>query len=162
MVKIANRDEILEKLTELLKQFDIDRNQYQTDVYLYLDEGNNARLDTFVNVGGNSWLDDDHYTIYTDKEHYDDDISLFISSPEGFAEVLEISFDDFEKEVKAYHGLEPDEDISDIDAYEYICSNEKYHSKIEDYRTDAIMNDCNGEYHNAAEEILTAFEKSEL
>lgn len=158
---IANRDEILEKLTELLKQFDIDRNQYQTDVYLYLDEGNNARLDTFVNVGGNSWLDDDHYTIYTDKEHYDDDISSYVYETSDFADLLGISFDDFEKEVKSYHELEDDEVISYDDAYTYICSNEDYRNKIEHLRIEEIKNDYNAEYQEKAEEILTVFEREE-
>ena len=66
MLTIKNREEIVDKLVDMLVQFDKDCNSYQTDVYLYYDKENqSAELDTFVNVGGNSWLNDDHYTIYS-------------------------------------------------------------------------------------------------
>ena len=71
-ITIINHDQIIEQLSELLRQFDVKLNRYQTDVYMYVRENGFAELDTFVNVGGNSWLDDDHITIYSDCEHYDD------------------------------------------------------------------------------------------
>ena len=74
---IKNREQIIDELVEMLIQFDLDCNQYDTDVYLYLDDEGNAELDTFVNPGGNGWLDDDHYTIYTDKQRYEDVISNY-------------------------------------------------------------------------------------
>ena len=78
-IEIKNYDEIRENLADMLVQFDKDANtDYQTDVYLYYDEKEKtARLDTFVNVGGNSWLNDDHKTIYTDKEHYNSGLKDF-------------------------------------------------------------------------------------
>lgn len=68
---ISNYDQILEELTNLLIDFDLDQNEYQTDVYLYIGEDGKARLDTFINVGGDSWLNDDHITIYCDRPHYE-------------------------------------------------------------------------------------------
>lgn len=68
MLKLKNHEAVLEALIEQIKEFQIDLNGYQTDVYLYVNEGNGT-IDTFTNVGGNSWLDDDHFTIYSDKEH---------------------------------------------------------------------------------------------
>ena len=158
MMEIANRDEILDELIELLMKFDIERNHYQTDVYLYLDENNNARLETFVNVGGNSWLDDDHYTIYTDKEHYDDDIRSYVCNTDDFAYFLDIPYEDFEKEVKAYSDIEEDDDILYEDAYDYVCSKEEYYKKIDDIYINKIINEHNDEYYEKAEEILTDFE----
>ena len=62
---IKNRIEVVQQLAELLRKFDIELNQYDTDVYLYYNsESQTATLDTFVNVSGREWLDDDHYTIY--------------------------------------------------------------------------------------------------
>ena len=72
--EIRNREEVVDELTELIMQFERDHNPFQTDVYMYIGEDGNATLNTFINVGGNSWLDDDHITIYRDKPHYDDPI----------------------------------------------------------------------------------------
>lgn len=45
-------------------------NNYCTDVYAYYDEDTKeVTLDTFVNPGGNSWLNDNHYMIYRDEQH---------------------------------------------------------------------------------------------
>lgn len=71
---INNREEIVEKLAEMLVSFAKARNLYQTDVYLYYDVATcTASLGTYDNIGGNSWLDDDHYTIYIDHPHYNND-----------------------------------------------------------------------------------------
>ena len=78
MRTLKNREAIVAKLAEMLKKFDLELNRYNTDVYLYYDkEKQTAELDTFINVGGNSWLNDDHYTIYTDREHYETDFDIF-------------------------------------------------------------------------------------
>ena len=61
MRTLKNREAIVEELAEMLKKFDMQLNAYQTDVYLYYDEEKQtAELDTFINVGGRSWLNDDH------------------------------------------------------------------------------------------------------
>ena len=74
IININNREEIVEQLAEMLVSFAKARNLYQTDVYLYYDEATcTASLDKYENVGGNSWLDDAHYTIYIDRPHYDDE-----------------------------------------------------------------------------------------
>lgn len=68
MLRLKNHDEVYEALVEQLKEFAITKNKYQTDIYLYVKDGNGT-VYTFTNVGGNSWLNDDHTTIYSDKEH---------------------------------------------------------------------------------------------
>ncbi len=74
-MNIKNRAEVLAQLVEILKDFDKCMNEYQTDVYAYYNDATETvELDTFVNVGGNSWLNDDHITIYTDTE-YDHDMT---------------------------------------------------------------------------------------
>lgn len=78
MRTLKNREAIVEELAEMLKKFDMQLNAYQTDVYLYYDEEKQtAELDTFINVGGRSWLNDDHCTIYADCEHYETDFDFF-------------------------------------------------------------------------------------
>ncbi len=71
-MKIANYENIVAELVDMLAEFDALHDDYQTDIYMYVDENNNATLYEFVNPGGNSWLDDDHIFLYADKPHYED------------------------------------------------------------------------------------------
>lgn len=68
---LNNYDEVREALIESIADLETRKNRYQTDIYLYIDENGHGTIDTFANVGGNSWLNDDHITIYTDREHYE-------------------------------------------------------------------------------------------
>ena len=109
---VANFNELNDELIELFKQFDKDFNQYDTDVYLYYDaDTNTAELDTFVNPGGNSWIQDDHYTIYTDKQHYDDFMDWYDGDLDLIADVLGTTVDELYKEVA--YALEISEDELD-------------------------------------------------
>lgn len=155
MKDIINREIIIEELADMLKQFDIDRNSYQTDVYMYVDEDGNASLDTFTNVGGNSWLDDDHYCIYNDKEHYEGVLDVF-QTIEEFANALEISVEELIKKTAEYREI----DIEDVDYYEVqIYVNEEHIKKIteayEEYYLDEI------DYMSAAEEIFSKWESQQ-
>lgn len=154
---IKNYDEVVTALAALLMQFDKDLNQYQTDVYLYYnEEEQTAELDTFVNVGGNSWLNDDHYTIYTDKEHYTDRFGDYFQTEQEFADALEMSFDDLSEAVRHYFEIEDDDELTFDDFRQYICKNghlcEKcmaaYENSLEDYSEN---------YTHNATEILDNF-----
>ena len=65
MCEIKNRDDVIKKVSELLKEHEGVR--YQEDIYLYLDNGI-GRVETFFNPDGNSWLDDDHIDSHAMKE----------------------------------------------------------------------------------------------
>lgn len=145
--------------------FDKECNQYQTDVYLYFDrDTNNATLDTFVNVGGNSWLNDDHYTIYCDREHYGDWNDYYCNYGD-FARGLNMDLEDFDKEVIAYLIREEEIDNDEIDdykiewydAYRYVNSREYYTEKLIAACEDAI-DEQRAEYAEQATEI---FEREE-
>ena len=160
--EIVNRDAIVEQLTELLMKFDKECNQYQTDVYLCFDrDTNTATLDTFVNVGGNSWLNDDHYTIYCDREHHEDWSNHYCNNGD-FAWGLDMSVEDFNKEVFDFLDLDDDEradyDIEWCDKYEYVKSRHDYCEKLiavyEDY-----IDEQRAEYAERAEEIFDRVEK---
>lgn len=158
---ITNREEIVEQLTEMLMQFDKDCNQYQTDIYLYYDaENQTAELDTFVNVGGNSWLNDDHYTIYSDREHYDDGIFSWIQDKTEFADLLEIPVEQLEKETRDYnhYDVDDDEELEYCDYREYIKSNDEYMEKLTEAYNDSLE-DYLSDYTEKAEYILDEFEK---
>lgn len=162
MKEIKNREELVEQLTETLMDFAKDCNQYQTDVYLYYDEETQtAQLDTFVNVGGNSWLNDEHYTIYRDKEHYEN-WSDYYCNDGDFAWGLDMSNDDFEKEVIEYldldEGDKEDYQIQYIDAYNYIKTREDYMDKlIEVYKK--TIDEARADYAEQAELIISEWEE---
>lgn len=162
MKAIKNREALVEQLTEMLMDFAKDCNQYQTDVYLYYDEETRtATLDTFINVGGNSWLDDDHYTIYRDTEHYES-WSDYYCNDGDFAWGLDISNDDFEKKVIEYLDLDDDEkedyQIQYIDAYNYVVSREDYMDKLIEVYKESI-DENRADYVEQAERIISAWEE---
>lgn len=156
-MNIKNREQIIEQLTEMLIQFDKDMNKYQTDIYLYYNkETQTAELNTFVNVGGNSWLDDDHYTIYSDKEHYETVWNWFNNSTE-IADVLEYSkYTEFDYDVRQALGIEADEEIAWEDYIAYVESNDDYMEKIFAACKEYI-DDMRSEYTEKAEEIMKRF-----
>ena len=155
---VKNFDQINDELIELFKQFDKDFNQYDTDVYLYYDEDTNtAELDTFVNPGGNSWIQDDHYTIYTDKQHYDSYMDWYDGDLSVIADCLNTTADTLYEEAANY--LEEDIDyLDDIDVIKYIESNDKYSEILYDIYCDAIDNDYNSEYADKAREVWDKFD----
>lgn len=71
-MKINNYDAIIEELTTMLLNLDVDQNDFQIDIYIYVRDDGDAYLYQFENPGGNSWLNDDHIILYEDKPHYDD------------------------------------------------------------------------------------------
>lgn len=162
---IKNREEILEQLTDMLIQFDKDCNNYQTDVYLYYDEENQtAQLDTFVNVGGNSWLNDDHYTIYSDREHFSDMWDWF-NNAEEIADALEIPVEQFRKEVISFLEIGDDEaEDFELDYYEarrYAKTKDDYMEKLFAVYCESI-DELRPDYIIEAEEFLSRFEEENL
>ena len=160
-LNIKNREEIIEQLAEMLLQFDKDENNYQTDVYLYYDEEQQtAELDTFVNIGGNSWLDDDHYTIYTDKEHYSG-IWDYYQSVEELAEYSGIPLDDLRNKIIASFELDGDEaaeyELDYYDVREYLRQNDKAMEKLTAAYYEALE-DLQPEYIYKANEIMDNFD----
>lgn len=156
-MNIKNHEQIIEQLTEMLMKFDKDMNRYQTDVYLYYNKENQtAELGTFVNVGGNSWLDDDHYTIYSDKEHYETVWDWFNDSTE-IADVLEYpTYTEFDYDVRQALEMEEDEDIAWEDYIIYVKSNDEYVEKIFAAYKECI-DDMRSKYMEKAEEIMKQF-----
>lgn len=142
-MQIVNYEEITAELAGMLRQFDIDLNKYQTDVYLYIDDAGRGTLDLFVNVGGNSWIDDDHYTIYSDKQHYNTIFDCF-DNPGDLLEAAGITAADISPDELSYYDIEC-----------YI----KEHSDLYD-KVNAAYIDClpdSGEYDEAADRILQDF-----
>lgn len=159
-MNIKNKEAIIEELAEMLIQFDKDCNRYQTDVYLYYDEENQtAELDTFVNVGGNSWLDDDHYTIYRDKEHYESFWNWYQDGTE-FADVLEIPNTELEYETRQYHKYDKDTELDWRDFRDYLKSVDEYAEKLRQAYNDYI-DEIRSDYEEKADDIMRQFEEED-
>lgn len=162
MKELKNRGEIVEQLTETLMDFAKDLNKYQTDVYLYYDEETQtAELDTFVNVGGNSWLNDDHYTIYRDPEHYDDWTDYYTENEE-FASGLDMDWKTLEAETKDYLELDEDEkedyQVEYFEVRNYIKSREDYSDKLISVY-ESYIDETRPEYAEEAERIISEWEE---
>ena len=156
---IKNRDKLVEEMSEMLLRFDEECNNYHTDVYFYYDdETQTATLDTFVNVGGNSWLDDDHITIYTDNPHYDDGAYSWYQSEQEFADTLGISLEQLYSETRAYHKLDDDEEVEYYEIERYIQNNEEYDDKITESYSEHLKQNFADEYASRAEEIISDVE----
>ena len=107
-MKLNNYPEIVNEMVKMMIEFDRECNKYQTDVYLYVDENGNGTLEQFVNVGGNSWLNDDHITVWRDQEHCDDLVDTF-GDAEGLCEYVGITIEEARKEAMAKYDVEEDE-----------------------------------------------------
>ena len=162
---IKNREQIIDELVEMLIQFDLDCNSYDTDVYLYLDDDGNAELDTFVNPGGNSWLDDDHYTIYTDKQRYDDVISNYWTTTDELADALNIPVEQLIQEACDFENEDYDEDEDTQEyywtVYHYINDSSyenDYCNRLLEMYEDLLRTDYINDYYDHAEIIIDRFE----
>ena len=156
---IKNREQVIEQLAEILMQLAKECHRYQTDIYMYIDENGNGSLNTFVNVGGNSWLDDDHYTIYSDKEHFDAYNGYYNDADtEFFAEICGFPVDQLEKETCEYLGWDADDEVDSSDVYKY-CTN-TYWEQLQAAYEDAI-DEYSSEYYENAEIIFSNFEEDQ-
>lgn len=80
---IRNFAEVKKHLADIIVGFERQLNDYQTDVYGYLNNDGTIRLETFINVGGNSWKNDNHILVYSDYEHTDDMMSNLSNGCDG-------------------------------------------------------------------------------
>ena len=158
---INNYDEVVEELSEIMRNFDKERNPYHTDVYIYFDDSMNGTLDTFTNVGNNSWLDDDHYVLYTDNPHYDDDNFSAFQTIQDLADALGMSEDELiEQAYMASDLAEDGYDISDVDysdVREYIKHNDELSDRLTDAYCDYIDDSFYDDYIPMAQLVVDTF-----
>lgn len=130
---IKNREEIIEQLVQMIKKLEIECNLYQTDIYAYYDkETGIVTLDEYMNVGGNSWRNDDHFVVYIDKQHYETVLDFYFESINDIADALDMTERELFEETKKYSRyINEDAPIEDIEDYHLeIC---KYVKSIGSY-----------------------------
>ena len=129
-------------------------------MYLYYDrEKETAKLDTYVNVGNNSMLNDDHHVIYTDEPHNYDMWDEY-ESVYDLASSIDISEEKLVEETRQY--LEEDEDFEPdfFDVKKYIETNDTYLEKLSSSYEKFLDNFCDEErktYERKAYEIIDDF-----
>lgn len=155
--KFKNHDAIVEELAEAIMNFDKERNtNYETDVYMYIENGS-AKLSFFQNVGGNSWIPDEHFTIYTDKWGDGDLFSQIDDSERFISDALEMATDEVRAETAKYFESDIEEiDISDIEKW----AEENYSQKLTDCFNEFYIDEYRAEYLERAENIICDFEES--
>lgn len=155
-MEIRNYNEVLETLIALLKEFDKNLNTYQIDVYLYYnEETQEVKVDTFVNVGGNSWINDNHYTAYSDREHYNSFLEYF-ESVDDIAFILDTTKEELAKATAECYEYEL-EYVDDCDIRRFVEENPEYHDILFDYYASEIETCYNYYYTEQAETMLDAF-----
>lgn len=155
---VININDLVSELAVILRKFEIDLNPYQTDVYFYYDPDTKiGRLETFINVGGHSWINDDHVTIYRDEPHYMNVYDYFDSILE-FADALEISENDLIKVVRKFKDFGINFPVDRRDIIDYIKSDDKLVNKLTAFYVSYYVDDCNVEFLSKAQEILSGIE----
>lgn len=155
---VININDLVSELAEILRKFGIDLNPYQTDVYFYYDaDAKIGRLETFINVGGHSWINDNHVIIYRDLPNYDDVYDYFNDISE-FADALEISENDLIKAVRKFKDFGVNFPVDRRDIIDYIKSDDKLVDKLTAFYISYYVDDYNVEFLSKAQEILSSIE----
>lgn len=159
---LKNADALRDEFVDMLMNFDKRPNEYQTDVYLYVNEDDTGELYEFINVGGNSWLDDDHYTLYSDKQHYEDVLDWYQDEYE-IADALGKTEDELKEEALVALDLQDDYSIDEIgytDVMKYVETNEEYMDILYDAYDD-VIDGMRSEYEDKADDIIDYFNQME-
>lgn len=157
MAKISNYNAVLEELVSMMMEHDRDHTPYQEDVYLYIEDGEGS-LYLFANVGGNSWLDDDHITVMQLREDLTD-WSDFVPNLGDIATVLGWSVVSLKERAAAWHcesGWQYDAcDMDYHDIRNFIEANPVLMNQITEAENDYIE-DSRSEYAERARMALDA------
>lgn len=154
MKRLKNYQAVLDEIVDLMMQHDIGLYRYQRDVYLYIDEDGNGRLEIFENVGGNNWIDDDHITVCCMHECTESWSDTW-QDEQQIADVLGCSEDHLIDSVcewmaAEYGGYYEHDEISYNDVYEYINHHDPLLDKLLAARADLIR-DQRAEYEERAD-----------
>lgn len=164
MRELKNREEVVKELAKLLRGFDVEMNSYETDVYLYYnEEEKTAELDTFVNVGGNSRLNDDHETIYRDDCHFDSMYEVGFQSVSDLAEEIGISEKDLIAKTAKFLEFDADDDLDEIDYWDvvsFIESDCDLSDKVKAAFAE-LIDDQGEDYESKADDIIREWEEYE-
>lgn len=152
---IKNGAELRRRLIDRLRENEIEERPYQIDLYLYLNDDGIAELEDFTNIGGNSWLNDDHYTLCVFREHLDK--GYFRDNPEisDLAAAIGMEEDELIGITAKHYDLDT-ENVRYGDVQHFIAETDRLLIRLIDWYRYYV-----GEWDFGviADEILSAFEK---
>lgn len=165
--EIKNHVELADQLRTMIENAVIECCSYDRDLYLYIDkETGDGSLTWFENVGGRSWIDDDHITIYTDKEHHE---TMYDACTEigDFADVLEIRYDDLIQTCREWYAHKHDMDVEDIadedinwnDVVDMIDGNCDLSDKYQEWYEEYVRDDLSEYINDQVCEIIEGYDE---
>lgn len=160
MKTITNIAEVMDKAREIITEAVKSCDTYQTDIYLYVDEDGTATVEDFYNVGGSSWLDDDHITLCKipgNMDWYDMGYGDF--NINQFADVLNSDIDTLVKETIQYMDEEEDYKPSDAEVEEYIRGNDEYMDTLKNNYDEYVAPEFAQSFVDEAESIINEWTK---
>ena len=158
-MELKNYDELIPQIARMMLDHDKDHTGYQEDIYLYVDADGVGKLKLFQNVGGNSWIDDDHHTVCSLPECFTDWTDTFqeISS---VADALGWTVDTLRERTAAWFSehivYTAADDVNFRDARDFI----ENHQPLLDMMYEAesqCFEDAFSDYVEAATDILDSF-----
>lgn len=152
-MELDNYEELVEDLTSILMEIEKDLPSSQIDVYLYVEDGK-GELDQFINAGGNSWRDDNHYTLCKVDKSTQTMFDAFGTKKE-LSEAVGYDYDEFIDEVAEYADCEPSE-VGKADCISFIENSENlFYSLTFAYRE--RIDNAESDYREQAVQILDRF-----
>ena len=158
MAELKNYADVLETIITMAIEHDVDHTRYQEDIYMYIKDGVGS-VCLFQNVGGNSWIDDDHITVMQLPQLYSD-WTDFVPNLGDIADILEMSLDTLKERAAAWHcekGWQFDASEMDYqDIREFIEAHPVLLNKITDAEAEYLRSDCYTEYADRCRMALDA------
>lgn len=158
---IKNADQIRRDLIQILIDDAVDLPGYQRDVYMYVDDDDNATLDLFTNVGGNSWLDDDHYCLTTLPEHLDH-ITDYFETDADLADALGMTEQELRQRTLDYFDRGDEFEFDDVDLYDMCKYAETEHFDRLIVWMREHCDEIRSEFAEQADEIIRTFNERQL
>ncbi|MBR4320645.1 MAG: hypothetical protein IKI37_11865 [Oscillospiraceae bacterium] len=157
-MRIKNYEETVETLARMMAELEKETHPYWTDIYLYLSDDGVATLCEYQNVGGNSWLDDNHYTIYRNPASCDGVLDRYFLDCEAsdFAEILNIPAEELLDAAAKFSGLD-DGEIPDLcEVKEYLRSDSAHMAVLQAVYEESI-DEMHDEYAECARCLINDF-----
>ena len=155
---IKNYEETVENLAEMMASLDKETHPYWTDIYLYLSDDGIATLCEYQTVGGNSWLDDNHYAIYRNHASCDGVLDRYFLDCEAsdFAEILNMPVEELLDAVAKFIELDDGETPDWCDIRDYLQSDSNYMAVLQAVYEDSI-DKMHDEYVECAKCLIDDF-----